>query len=251
MNKKTKIAFIFLICILCFGNVNAQDIENENVQNVKASNVRDIEITKMETEYFLSADFNRTNPFAAGMAVSGKMEFNDRLAIKEGFFLGSTNLVDYNYIKLFSSAAYRILADFPLYVKLAWVYYGLPDYETHSHAAAPIISWNEKYYGISVGYGFRFTSFFGEGPLIEHMWPVGVYVNFINNKKLCVGMSLANYTDFQIDSFIEFALAAKASIMLNDHLSFFNELEFRQSGADGLTNIVHGVVWKGGAKLTW
>jgi hypothetical protein len=250
MNKKTKIVFIFLICILCIRNINAQDIETENVQDVKASNAQDIEITKMETEYFLSADFNRTNPFTSGMAFSGKIEFNDRFALKEGFFLGSSNLVDYNSIKLFSSAAYRILTDLPLEAKLAWVYNGLPDYETHSHAIAPIISWNAKYYGISAGFGCRFTSFFGEPPLLEYMLPLGVYANFINNKKICVGISLANYDDFQMDSFIAFALAAKVSIIINEHLSFFNELEFRQSGVDGLTAAFHGVVWKGGAKLT-
>jgi len=247
MNIKIKMLLILLICIQ---SIYAQDAENTNVQDTEASNDFGIKITNMETEYFLISDFNRTFDYVGGMSATGKIEFNNRVAVKEGVYLNYCP-ENVNIIKIFTNATYRILADLPLDVKLAWAYNGLPDYETHSHAVAPIVSWNEKYYGISVGYGFRFTSFFSEGPEIEHMWPVGIYVNFINNEKLCVGMGLANYTDFQIDSFIEFALTAKASVKINNHLTLINELEFRQSGADGLTNIVHGVVWKGGAKLSW
>jgi hypothetical protein len=239
MNKKIKMLLIFLICIQ---SIHAQD--------AKTSDDLGIEITNVETEYFLISDFNRTFNYVGGFSTTGKIEFNNRVAVKEGVYLNCWP-DNVNIIKLFTHATYRILANWPLEAKLAWVYNGLPDYETHSHAIAPVISWNEKYYGISVGYGFRFTSFFSERPLAEHMWPVGVYVNFINNKRICVGMSLANYTDFQIDSFIAFALAAKISINLEDGFSLINELEFRQSGVDGLTATVHGVVWKGGAKLTW
>jgi len=252
MNRKIKMIFILLICIQ---NIHAQGHEITNTQDTETSNTLGIEITNMEAEYFMNADFNRTFSFIGGISAAGKIEFNNRLTIKEGVYLGWTQ--DIKSIKLFSNAAYRILADLPLTAdwplefKFAWVYNGLPEYETHSHAIAPIISWNGKYFGLSVGYGARFTSFFGEGSLIEQMLPMGIYVNFINNEKLCVGMSLANYTDFQIDSFIAFALAAKASVSINKHLSIINELEFRQSGADGLTNAFHGVVWKEGVKLTW
>jgi len=255
MNKNLKMILVFLICIQGIyaqddGITNAQYIDNSNTQNTETSNDYGIKITNMEVEYFIISDFNRTFDFVGGLSATGKIEFNNRVAVKEGIYLNYWP-EDVNMIKIFTNATYRILADWPLDVKLAWVYNGLPDYETHSHAIVPIISWNEKYYGISVGYGFRFTSFFSERPLIEHMLPMGIYVNFINNKKLCVGMSLANYTDFQIDSFIAFALAAKVSLRIDNNLTLINELEFRQSGADGLTNTVHGVVWKGGAKLSW
>jgi hypothetical protein len=252
MNNKIKMILIFLICIR---SVYAQDAEITNTQNTEANDQEGIEITNMEAEYFLSADFNRTFNFIGGISVAGKIEFNNRFTIKEGVFLGWTE--DITSIKIFSYAAYRILADipftadWPLELKVAWVYNGLPEYETHSHAIAPIISWNGKYFGLSVGYGARFTSFFGEGSLTEQMVPLGIYVNFINNKKICAGVSLANYTDYQIDSFIAYALAAKVSVKVNKHFSISNELEFRESGADGLTNIFHGVVWKGGAKLSW
>ncbi|WP_461257900.1 hypothetical protein [Treponema sp. R80B11-R83G3] len=255
MNKKIIMIFIFLICI---GNIHAQDaevtneknIEKPNTQNTETSKDHGIEITNMETEYFLISDFNRTFNFVGGFSATGKIEFNERVAVKEGIYINYLP-EDVTIIKLFTNATYRILADLPLDVKLAWVYNGLPDYETHSHAIVPIISWDAKYYGISVGFGWRFTSFFDEGPQLEYMMPMGLYVNFINNDKLCVGMSLANYNDFQIDSFIAFALAAKVTIKLDNTFSISNELEFRQSGVDGLTATPHGVVWKGGAKLTW
>jgi len=255
MNKKLTMIIIFLICIQ---GIHAQDAEIMNVQDNDNSNTHDteilndygIKITNMEVEYLIISDFNRTYNFVGGFSATGKIEFNNRVAVKEGIYLNYWP-EDVNMIKIFTNATYRILANLPLDVKLAWAYNGLPDYETHSHAVAPIISWNDKFFGISAGYGFRFTSFFSERPLIEHMLPMGIYVNFINNKKICVGMSLANYTDFQIDSFIEFALAAKVSLRIDNHLTLINELEFRQSGIDGLTAAVHGVVWKGGAKLSW
>jgi len=247
MNRKLKMILILLICIQ---SIYAQDAEVTDVQDNESSNEHEIKITNMEVEYFIVSDFNRTYNFIGGISAAGKIEFNNRVTVKEGIYLNYWP-EDVNMIKIFTNATYRILADWPLDVKLAWAYNGLPDYDTHSHAIVPIISWNEKYYGISVGYGFRFTSFFNERPIAEHMLPIGLYVNFINNKQLCVGMSLANYTDFQIDSFIEFALAAKVSLKINNNLTLINELEFRESGADGLTNIVHGVVWKGGVKLSW
>jgi len=254
MNKKFKMLLIFLICMQ---SIHAQDIEISNTQNIKIADIQDtetsevqgIKITNLEAELFLNGDFNRTSIFVGSISAAGKIEFNDRLAIKEGVSLGMTQYI--NNIKSFTNVTYRILADWPLDFKAAWVYNGFPEYETHSHAIVPIIAWNGKYFGISVGYGARFTSFFGEIPLIEHMLPMGIFVNFLNNEKICVGMSLANYTDFQIDSFIAFALAAKVSVKVNEHFTIINELELRQSGADGLTNIVHGVVWKGGAKLSW
>jgi len=230
MNKKIRIIFIFLVFI----------------QNIHAL---DIEITNMEAETFLSSDFNRTFLFVGGISAAGKIEFNDRLAVKEGISIGLGQNV--TSIKLFTNAAYRIPVAWPLEAKLAWVYNGLPEFDVHSHAIAPVVSWNAKYYGISVGFGCRFTSFFGERALPELILPLGVYVNFINNEKLLVGMSLANFNDFQMDSFIAFALAVKASLRVNGHLSIINELEFRQSGVDGLTATFHGIVWKGGAKLTW
>jgi hypothetical protein len=230
MSKKIKIMVILLVCVY---NIHALDIE----------------ITNMEAETFLNTDFNRTFHFVGGISAAGKIEFNDRVAVKEGFSLGLGQNV--TTIKLFTNAAYRIPSEWPLEAKLAWVYNGLPDFDVHSHVITPIISWKAKYYGISVGFGSRFTSFFGERALPELLLPLGVYANFINNETLCVGMSLANFNDFQVDSFIAFALAAKASLRINEHLSIINELEFRQSGVDGLTATFHGIVWKGGAKLTW
>jgi hypothetical protein len=230
MNIRIKIFLIFLLCI----------------QNVHAL---DTEITNKEVESFLNADFNRTFNFVGGISAAGKMELNERLAFKGGVFLGWTeNVTD---IKVFTNAAFRILADWPLEAKLAWAYNGLPEYETHSHVIAPIVSWKAKYWGISAGFGFRFTSFFGEDALLEFLVPLGLYVNFINNEKIRLGMSLANFNDFRADSFIAFALGVNVDVNINEHWSIINELEYRQSGVDGLTATFHGIVWKGGARFSW
>jgi hypothetical protein len=232
MSIKIKIIFIFFICI-CLQNIHALDVE----------------ITDKETEILLNADFNRTFNFVGGISGAGKIELNDRLAFKGGVFIGWTENV--TNIKFFTNAAFQILADQPLEAKLAWVYNGLPEYEAHSHAIAPVVSWNDKYWGISAGFGFRFTSFFGEPALLEYILPLGVYVNFINNEKICAGVSLANFNDFRAGSFITFALTANVSVKINEQWSIVNELEYRHSGGDGLTATFHGITWRGGAKFTW
>jgi hypothetical protein len=231
MNIKIKMLLIFLVCL----------------QNIHAL---DTEVTNKEVESFLNVDFNRTFTFLGGISAAGKVELNDQLALKGGVSLGLTeNVTD---IKLFANMAFPILADWPLEAKLTWVYNGLPEYEAHSHAIAPIVvSWNDKYWGISAGFGFRFTSFFSEATLLEFLVPLGIYVNFINNEKICLGMSLANFDDFRADSFIAFALGVNVDVKINEHWSIINKLEYRQSGVDGLTATFHGIVWKGGARFSW
>jgi len=254
---------IFIAFLICFQNIYAQEEvgrsdytptnddtkADDKTSNDNKNNSKGIKITNFDIEYFTNADFNRTYQFVGSSSLAFKLTFNDKVAVKEGIsFSWTDNVKETN---LFTNAGYRILTKFPLEAKLAWVYNGLPDYDTHVHSLAPLVSWNAKYYGISVGYGFRFTSFFGEGVLVEHLLPLGIYVNFINNENICVGMSLANFDDYRIDSFIAFALAAKVSIFLGKGFSITNELEFRQSGVDGLSATFHGIVWKGGIKLSW
>jgi hypothetical protein len=230
MNKKIRMILIFLICL----------------QNIHAL---DIEITDKEVEGCLNAEFNRTLFFIGGFSEAGKIKFNDRLAIRGGLSLGwAEYLTD---VKLFTNATFRILADWPLEAKLAWVYNGLPEFEAHTHSIVPLVSWNAKYAGISAGFGFRFTSFHGEPTLFEFLLPLKIYANFINNEKICAGMSFANFNDFRADSFIAFALGANAAVKINDHWTIVNELEYKHSGADGLTSTFHGIAWKGGAKFTW
>ena len=216
------------------------------LQNIHAL---DVEITNKEFEGSLNAEYNRTLYFIGGFSETGRFVFNERLAVKGGISLGWAN--DLTAVKLFTHATFRILADWPLEAKLAWAYNGMPEAEAHSHAIAPIVSWNAKYWGISAGFGVRFTSFYGEPALFELLAPVKVYGNFINNDKICVGMSLSNFNDFHMDSFIAFALGANVTVKLNEMWSIVNELEYTQSGADGLTSDFHGIAWKGGVKCAW
>jgi hypothetical protein len=230
MKKGAILIFIFLVCL---GNIYAQDSG----------------ITGKEVETFLFADFNRTFVFVGGFSAAGKIEINDQLTFKGGVSLGFTeNVTD---IKAFTNAAFRILADLPLEAKLAWAYNGLPEYETHSHAIAPIISWKDKYWGISAGFGCRFTNFFGESALPEFILPLGIYVNFVNNEKIRVGANLTNFNDFRMDSFIVFALGVNVDVKIDENWSFITELEYRASGVDGLTATFHGILWRGGARFSW
>jgi hypothetical protein len=230
MKIKLILIFIFLICL----------------QNIYAI---DVEITGKEVEGFLNADFNRTLNFIGGISAAGGIELNNRLAFKGGVSLGWAEEV--TNIKLFTNAAFRITEDRPLEAKLVWDYDGLPEYEAHAHSIVPVISWNGRIVGISAGLGLRFTSFFGESPLFELLLPMKIYANFINNEKICIGLSFANFNDFSAGSFISLALAAYASFKVSEHWTIISELEYKHSGADGLTSTFHGIVWKGGARFTW
>lgn len=230
MNRKIIMIFIFLICL---GNLRALDIA----------------ITDKEIEGCMNAEFNRTLFFIGGLSETVRIEFNDRLAVKGGGSLGWAR--DITDIKLFANAAYRPLANLPLEVKFAWVYDDMPEFEVYSNAIAPFISWNAKYVGISVGIGFRLTSFFGERNLFELLLPIKVYANFINNEKICFGMSFANFNDFRMDSFISFVLGLNVSFRIDELLAIVSELEYKHSGADGLTSAFYGIAWKGGVKFKW
>jgi hypothetical protein len=134
---------------------------------------------------------------------------------------------------------------------LSWIYNGLPEYDAHSHTVLPSLSWNAKYWGITIGPGFRFSSFFSESPIFETTLSVGIYANFVNNEKLRIGVSLANFNDFQANNFALYSLCFNSAVRITPHWSLLNELELKQSGGDGLTAAFYGIAMRGGARFKW
>jgi len=220
---------------------------------VKEIHALDLEITGKEAEAFLRGEYNRNYYFLGDISAIDAVELNNRLKFKTGFSIGWAE--DITDIKIFTSARFGLLEKWPqghpLGLGLSWIYNGLPEYEAHSHTVLPVISWNAKYWGISIGPGFRFTAFFREAVIYEPTLAISVYANFINNEKVRVRVSLANFNDFQTNNFALYSLCFNSAVRLNRCWSLLNELELKQSGGDGLTAAFYGVALRGGARFTW
>jgi hypothetical protein len=224
------IMFVFFIC----------------VQEIHAL---DINVTGKEAEAHLGAEYDRGVHFYGDISAIGAVELNNRLKFKTGLSLGrAEGITD---LRIFSNVRFGLPIKWPLGLGFSWVYNGLPDYEAHSSTVLPVIYYNAKFGGITIGPGFRFTSFFNEKAIFEPTLSIMVYANFINNEKLRIGISLSNFNDFQVRNFALYSLCLNSAVRINRQWSVLNELELKQSGGDGLTAAFYGVALRGGARFAW
>jgi len=215
----------------------------------------DIEITGKEVEAHLRGEYNRNYYFSGDISAISAVELNNRLKFRTGASLGWAE--DITDLKIFTNARFRLLEKRtqgplgPLGLGFSWIYNGLPEYEAHSHTLLPVVFYNAKYGGITIGPGFRFTSFFNEPAIFQPTLSISVYANFINNEKFLIGLSLANFNDFQANNFALYSLCFNSAIHIKHRWSLLNELELKQSGGDGLTAAFYGVALRTGARFTW
>jgi hypothetical protein len=231
------------------GNSMAKIVMLVSLICVREIHALDIEITEKEAQAHLKGEYNRNYDFSGDIQALGALELNNRLKFRTGFSIGWAQ--DITDLKIFSGARYRLFEKWPLGLGLSWLYNGLPEYEVHSHILLPSLSWNAKYWGAAIGPGFRFTSFFSESTIYEPTLSVGIYANFINNEKLRIGVSLANFNDFQANNFTFYSLCFNSSVRINPCWSLLNELELKQSGGDGLTAAFYGIAMRAGAEFKW
>jgi hypothetical protein len=209
----------------------------------------DIEITGKEIELHIREEYNRGYYIYGDISVIGAVELNHRLKFKTGVSIGEAEGI--TDIKVFTNARFNLLAKWPLGAGISWIYNGLPEYEAHSYTLLPVVFYNAKYGGITIGPGFRFTSFFNEPAIFESTLSISVYVNFINNEKLRIGVSLANFNDFQANNFALYSFCFNSAVHINRQWSLLNELELKQSGGDGLSATFYGAALRTGARFTW
>jgi len=209
----------------------------------------DTEITGKEAEAHLKGEFNRDYYFYGEISTIGALELDNRLKFKTGFSLGwAEGITD---IRVFTNARFGLPVKWPLGLGFSWIYNGLSEYEAHSHTVLPVFYYNAKYGGISIGPGFRFSSFFKEAIIFEPTLSISVYANFINNEKFRIGVIIANFNDFQAHNFGFYSLCFNSAVRINRFWSILNELELKQSGGDGLTTTFYGIALRGGARFTW
>jgi len=216
---------------------------------ISLNNIHAVEITKSEIEAFLRGEYSRAFNYYGDISAIGSIELNNMFAFRLGFSLG--NAADSTNIKTHTSAAYIPFSRIPLDFRVIYIYNGIPDYENHTHTILPLVSYNAARAGISIGPGLRFTSFFNEIAIFESILSFSVYFNFINNDSLRIGISIANFNDFQIKNFGAYSLKFNTAIRLDSNLQIINDLELSQSGGDGLSTAFYGFGWRGGIRYTW
>ena len=221
------------LLLLCVGSLHALNVG----------------ITHWEADASLAGEFNRSEYWYGDFSTSGALQLNNRYTFRSGLLIGGTKY--HTDIKVFSGALIEPWARIQLGFSLAYMYNGLPQYEAHSHTILPVISFNARWAGIGIGTSFRFTSFFGDSALFESVLSFSAYVNFINNEKLRLGITIANFNDFSAGNMGSYTLGINSEIRLHRYWSLLCGLELKQSGSVGLASNFYGITWRGGAKFTW
>jgi hypothetical protein len=154
-------------------------------------------------------------------------------------------------IKTFASADYTLPVFPPLHFCVAFFYNGLPQYGANTFSLLPLIAFNWKWAGFSVGITNRWTSFFGEPGIYESILSISVYGYFYLSEKFKIGFRIANYGDFVALNYGAYFLNLNSIVRILPQLSVINELELYQSGGGGLTATFYGVAYRGGIVYKW
>jgi len=209
----------------------------------------DIHITAKDFGFYFTPEYNRSLDFCWDISATGSVELNNRYSLKSGLAMGTTGRVfDLDF---FAGGETFFNLGIPIHVSLAYVYNGIPEYENHSHSIPLIFTFKGRRAGISFGPNFRFTSFFGEPPIFESVMSVSIYMFFIDNDFLRLGIKAANFNDFTFGNFGAYFLNLNSVIRLSKRLSIVNEFEILQSGSGTLAANFYSIVYRGGVKLSW
>ena len=209
----------------------------------------DIQITGKELGVYVTPEFNRAFLFCWDIAAVGALTLNNQYTIRSGLALGTAGI---NFdIKTFAGGEAAPFAAVPVSFGLDYRYNGLPKFENHTHSILLLASYKTKWAGISLGHDFRFTSFFGETAIFEPNFACSVYVFFINNESLQLGLKASNFDDFTCGNIGAYFLNLNSLIRLNEKISIVNEIELHQSGSIALASNFYGIVYRGGALFSW
>ncbi|MCL2175365.1 MAG: hypothetical protein FWB73_04890, partial [Treponema sp.] len=154
----------------------------------------DIDITDKNVQACYRGEYTRGSDLLNEISITGLIELDYIITFKAGFSAGGT-ILDTN-INSYINISYAPFLRLPFIFSLSWIYSGLPEYEAHTHSLIPYMSYNARYAGISLGFNFRFTSFFTEPSYFESILSFYGYVNFINNGSLRIGIGAGNFNEF-------------------------------------------------------
>ncbi|MDR0722998.1 MAG: hypothetical protein LBF75_09465 [Treponema sp.] len=210
----------------------------------------DLRITEAELGLAYRPEYTRVFTYSWDMSCFGSLELNDRLTFKSGLALGQVGSVFALYT--FASSAFALpIPVVPLYVKVAYIYNGIPDYTTHIHTLLPTIELKGKWAGIAVGPSMRFTVFNQDPPVFEPIIALSGFVHVFYTEQLRIAITSGNYRDFVSGNMGSYSIGLTSQGNITKRLSLINELEILQTGSVGLVANIYGVVYKGGVVLHW
>ncbi|MCL2443709.1 MAG: hypothetical protein FWD13_09660 [Treponema sp.] len=236
-----------LILLISLQNVFAQQpqLDQAGTEEEESSSI----ITAIEVEAYIRSEHNRSFTYYGDMSAIGAIELIDQIKFRGGIAIGRAT--GYTDINTFINAEYSPFSNVPVSFSLSYRYNGIIEYINHTHTILPIVSYNTKLAGISIGPSFRFNSIFNESPQFESILSLYGYINFVNNDSFKIGMSAGTFNDFYARNLGAYALSVYALMRLDKNWSIYNEVELAQSGGDGLSTAFYGFSWRGGARYSW
>ncbi|MCL2801413.1 MAG: hypothetical protein FWD28_06625 [Treponema sp.] len=212
-------------------------------------NIFSLEITERDLEAYIRGEYNRSSNYYGEISIVGALELQNHFKIRGGFAYGKN--MHNTDINSFINTKYSPFSGIPLGFSVSYIYNSFPEYSTHTHSLLPLISFNGERAGITAGVNFRFTSFFYESPILETILSLHTYFNFIITDTLRIGMGFGNISDFMAKNLSAYSVSFYVSILFFENWSLINEVEFMQSGGDGLSTTFYGFSWRGGVKFSW
>jgi hypothetical protein len=211
-----------------------------------------LELSGVELGLTVHPEYNRSMYFSWDAGVFGLLELNRSFVFEGGLALGQIwDIMDID-AHVSGEFAFPFLRDYvPMNVKLAYIYNGMPDYETHIHTLLPLFSINWRWLGGSLGQTLRFTRFAGNPALFEPILAYRVYVNFYHTEESEVGISLANFDDYAANNLGAYFYVFYNRVRLNPLVSLSNELRIDISGTSAYPTSIYGMSYRGGVIFTW
>jgi hypothetical protein len=209
----------------------------------------DLKVSGRELALAWRPEYHRALGFCQDLAASGALELDNRYALRAGLALGN---VDRGAgIKLFTAGEIALPAPLPLYFNLAYIYNGLPGWETHTHGVLPFVSLKGRRAGIALGINFRLSSFFNEAPVFESMLSISGYVNLIVTDVFTLGLRCANFNDFNAGNMGSYSLTLENNVRLSKQFALSCDIELIQSGSVALTANFYGLAFRAGVVYRW
>jgi len=241
-----KILIITLILLFPLQNIFAQQPLQEQTEiDEEGSSI----ITAKEVEAYIRGEYNRSFTYYGDISVIGSIELINQIKFRGGISLGKAS--GYTDINTFINTEYSPFSSVPVSFSLSYRYNGITEYQNHIHTILPIVSYNARRAGISVGPSFRFTSFFNNDLQFESILSFYGYINFVSNDSFTVGAGFGTFNDFNAKNLGAYSFSVFALMRLDNNWSIYNEVELMQSGGDGLSTAFYGFSWRGGARYSW
>ena len=179
----------------------------------------------------------------------GTLVLNNTIGFRSGLSVGRT-IIDTD-INIFAGADYLPFKKLPLSFSVTYMYNGLPEYEAHTHSLIPFISYHGIRGGGLFGFNCRFSSHFGEKAQFESVISFYGYIYFLNTEKILMGLGCGNLKEFHANNLGALSINIFAKIPIVDNIALINDLEYMQSGMDGLTATLYKIVFRTGVKISW